>query len=53
MRLDPHRFTRVRPTARDGAVKNPGVAALQRSLFAFSQTDGFHNRYCRGLDGIY
>jgi hypothetical protein len=42
MGLHPHGFAAVGTAALDGGLKNPRVAALQRALFTFAQSDAFH-----------
>jgi hypothetical protein len=38
----PHRFTGIGATTGDGAIKNPGMAAQQGSLFTVAKSNYFH-----------
>ena len=44
VRLHTHRLTTVATAFGDGRFKYPGVAALQRALFALLESDRFHPR---------
>jgi hypothetical protein len=42
MRIHPHGLATVGAAFGNGGLENPGVAALQGALFAFAQSDTFH-----------
>ena len=42
-----HGFARIGASARDGRVKNPGMAAQQGALLALPKSNRFHAGYCR------